>query len=295
MKLEKIITLANGTVRLRFVAMERSLRATGCRLPLEVIPYDARRFELPERAEWWEMPDVLAWLAAERTRPVMRKYQCLLAENYQFVDADVIFLRNPEEVLAPHAGFVTSCCHWRDAAHTTTEESERLLAARSTTWRKSTFNSGQFACDRALYSFEELKRTATRTEFAGTCLRLPWHEQPGLNLLVIHSGVPITNLTLPPYSMESTWAGDYADGFEQYWKEAARKPYLIHWAGTPTDVPRPINALLYGFLTKAERAEWDEQVAAWRRNQEKKPLRGVARRVKRALEELRRQGPGSGG
>jgi hypothetical protein len=282
MKLERIITLANRSVRLRFAAMERSLRATGCRLPLGVIPYDEQRFELPPNAAWWELPDVLAWLAAEKTHPAMRKYQCLLAANYHYVDADVIFLRNPEEVLGPHAGFVTSCCHWRDGGHTTTEESQRVLTAKSTTWRKATFNSGQFACDRALYTFEELKRTAEK--FAATCLRLPYHEQPGLNLLVHEAGVEVTNLTLPPQAMESTWAGDYAGGYEEYWSDARRKPYLIHWAGTAMDAGRPIDKLFYNYLTAAEKKEWDAGKLG--KKASGAPLRGVARRMKRALKKL---------
>ncbi len=282
MKLERIITLANQNVRLQFAAMERSLRATGCRLPLEVIPYDEQRFELPANAAWWEMPEVLAWLASEKTHHMMRKYQCLLTANYQFVDSDVIFLRNPEEVLAPHAGFVTSCCHWRDGGHTATEESQRMLAAKSTTWRKTTFNAGQFACDRALYTLDGLKRTASK--FAATCLRLPYHDQPGTNLLVHEAGVQITNLTLPPLTMESTWAGDYAGEYEKYWSDARRKPYLIHWAGTAMDAGRPIDKLFYDHLTAAERAEWDAHAA--RGNARKAPLGGVARRVKRALKRL---------
>lgn len=283
MKLERIITLANGNVKLRFAAMERSLRATGCALPLAVIAYDEQRFELPPNAAWWELPGVLSWLAAEKTHPAMRKYQCLLAANYQYVDSDVIFLRNPEEVLAPYADFVTSCCHWRDGGHTTTEESQRVLAAKSTTWRKSTFNSGQFACDRALYTLDELKRTAAK--FAATCLRLPYHEQPGMNLLVHEAGVPITNLTLPPQGMESTWAGDYAGGYEEFWSDARRKPYLIHWAGTPKDAPRAIDKLFLDFLTAAEKAEWDA-VRKQKKKSPGRPLSGVARRVKRALKGL---------
>ena len=39
MKLEKIITLASAPVRLRLLAMVRSLRAVGCQLPVWVIPY----------------------------------------------------------------------------------------------------------------------------------------------------------------------------------------------------------------------------------------------------------------
>ncbi len=286
MKLEKIITLANGAVRLRFAAMERSLRATGCHLPLAVIPYDEQRFELPANAAWWEVSEVLAWLAAEKTHPTMRKYQCLLASNYQFVDSDVIFLRNPEELLASMEGFVTSCCHWRDAGHTMTKESEKILSAKSTTWRKTTFNTGQFASDRALYSFEGLKRTAQK--YSATCLRLPYHEQPGLNLLVHEAGAKITNLTLPPHEMESTWAGDYPDAYEKFWNDARRKPYLIHWAGTAMDDARPIHQLFYGFLTAAEKAEWAAEVSAGkhRKYTPGMPLRGVARQVKRALKKL---------
>jgi hypothetical protein len=281
MKLEKIITLANAAVRLRFAAMERSLRATGCGLPLAVIPYDEQRFDLPANAAWWELPEVLGWLASEKTHPMMRKYQCLTIANYQYVDTDVIFLRNPEEVLAAHAGFVTSCCHWRDPAHTTTEESERIFSAKSTTWRKTTFNAGQFACDRALYSFEGLKRTAAK--FAETCLRLPYHDQPGTNLLVHEAGVEITNLTLPPQEMESTWAGDYAGDFEKFWSNAQRKPYLIHWAGTAMGTGRPIDKLFFHYLTAAEKVEWAAQEGS---RKKAAPLGGVARRVKRALKKL---------
>src|SRR5437764_440818 len=57
MKLERIITLANRKFRVRFAAMERSLRAVGCALPISVIPYDNERFDLPKNSEWWECPE----------------------------------------------------------------------------------------------------------------------------------------------------------------------------------------------------------------------------------------------
>lgn len=44
MKIDKIITMANKTVRLQFLAMERSLRSTGCTLPIWVIPFDNNTF-----------------------------------------------------------------------------------------------------------------------------------------------------------------------------------------------------------------------------------------------------------
>jgi hypothetical protein len=120
MKLEKIVTLANQKVRLLFLAMERSLRATGCDLPIWVIPYDTNLFDLPENATWWELPNVRKLLADNRAHPMITKYQCFTTENYQFVDTDVIFLRNPQQVLADHHGFITSCGYWREPAETCT-------------------------------------------------------------------------------------------------------------------------------------------------------------------------------
>jgi hypothetical protein len=269
MKLEKVITLANWHVRLQFKAMERSLRATGCDLPLWVIPYDDSRFDLPNNSHWWEDQSLINWLQESKTHPTMRKYQCLLQENYQFIDADACFLRNPVEVLADQSGFITSCWEWHNPAKkwTVTDESKKLMSMKTTTWQKSVFNSGQFACDRRLFDLPGLINAASDPEHISTCLRFPLNEQPGLNLLVFASGVPVTNLTLPPHCMESTWAGDYLGETERYWGDPARKPYLIHWAGgclwdnpkyPPPASVRPITQIFYRFLTHDERREWDE-------------------------------------
>lgn len=286
MELDKIITLANEPFRLRFVALERSLRATGCDLPLWVIPYDNRRFELPKNSSWWTIDPICQWLESEKSDPITRKYQCLTVANYQFVDADVVFLRNPREVLARAEGFITSCCHWSNPNHTFTTESREVLCAKSTAWQRLVFNSGQFACDRALFTFEELKRQCLLPQHVRTCLRLTY-EQPAIVLLANLSGVPIRNLTLPPTCMESTWAGDYIEeGYERYWSDESRKPYLIHWAGCKMSEPRAIDRLFLDFLTAKERAEWDEQVAAKkvRTARERASLRDRLRRLKRGLQ-----------
>jgi hypothetical protein len=265
MHLESIITLASRPVRLRFLAMERSLRATGCNLPLKVIPYGDEKFDLPANASWWELPELTAWLKRWQAHPMMRKYQCLLIANYQFVDADVCFLRNPATVLEPATGFITSCGHWHNPADTLSAESAGLLASRSTTWQKNIFNAGQWSCDRALFSFPELVARCEAPGFAPTCLKFPYHDQPGLNLLVNASGVVIHNLTLPPRNMQSTWAGDYPGDYRHYWRTEDETPYLIHWAGVAMDGARPINAIFLNHLTAAERAEWNSQLAAAKR------------------------------
>ena len=262
MKIDKIISLANNKVRLRFLAMERSLRATGCQLPLLVIPYDNDLFELPDGATWWKIEDICNLLDHENSHPMMRKYQCLTIKNYQFVDSDVCFLRNPEIVLSPFSGFVTSCGHWRDPQHTYTEESLLFFQKKSTMWPKLTFNAGQFACDRQLFSVPELLSAVMKPDCIETCIRFPFHDQPGLNLLVLKSEVPIINLTLPPVNMESTWAGDYInDSYQSYWVDEETKPYIIHWAGTNMNIPLPIHNVFYTFLSSDEKLMWDKQIS----------------------------------
>ena len=284
MRLERVVTLANENIRLRFLAMERSLRAVGCDLPLWVIPYDDNRFDLPEGAEWWEMPEVTDWLRGWKTHPTMRKYQCLTISNYQFVDADVVFLRNPEKVLNELDGFITSCGHWHNPMETVTLESMKYLRERSTTWEKGVFNTGQWACSQQLFEIGGLKERAEDARFKSTCLTFPFHEQPGVNMLVNSTGIPIWNLTLPPYNMESTWAGDYDEAYRSYWQTERQTPYLIHWAGVRMEKPRAIDELFHEYLSQAERLEWEQQVkrTARSRHKQEQSLRSRLRRMHRA-------------
>lgn len=283
MELEFIVTLASPEVRLRFLAMERSLRATGCQLPLRVIPYNDGRFALPPNAEWWLDAGLAAWLGSWEAHLTMRKYQCLTEANYQFVDSDVVFLRNPAEVLRNMDGFVSSCGHWKNPAAAITDESLRQFCASSTNWQTAVFNSGQFACDRALFTYASLRERCESAEYKGTCLTFPHNEQPGINLLVHSCGVPIKNLTLPPWSMESTWAGDYPGDYTSYWKNADRKPYLIHWAGCRMDERRPIDELMELLLTQEELHMWKEEVKTKQRTrvEGQRRLPGILRRLKR--------------
>jgi hypothetical protein len=260
MELEKIITLANEKVKLPFLALERSLRATGCDLPLWVMPYDNTRFDLPPNASWWEVPEVRQLLSEHHSHPMMAKYQCLTIANYQYVDTDVIFLRNPAGVLAGHEGFITSDTHWGNPHHTFTTESLKILRRISSCWQTRVFSAGQFACDRALYSFAELQDKCLDPLYKNTCLTFPYHDQPGLVLLVNLSGVPILNLTLPPVSLESTWAGSYQEAdYEHLWTDESRKPYLLHWSGCAL-ADLPVNQLIANYLTKAERISWQKEI-----------------------------------
>jgi hypothetical protein len=288
MQLECIVTLASPEVRLRFNAMERSLRATGCDLPLRVIPYNDGRFDLPPNAEWWLDVALADWLREWKAPPTMRKYQCLTIPNFQFVDADVVFLRNPAEALKPLEGFITSCGHWKNPNETLTAQSLSHFAMQSTNWQTQVFNTGQWACDRALFTRQSLRKRCESPDFKKTCLTFPHHEQPGVNLLVSSTDVPVHNLTLPPWNMQSTWAGDYSGDFQQFWKTPDETPYLIHWAGCRIDERRPIDCLMEQFLTPTERQAWALQVqqVAARREEACRSFRGRVGRLKRACRQF---------
>ncbi len=259
MKLEKIITLANKKVELPFIAMERSLRATGCELPLWVIPYDDDKFELPEGSKWFENKPILQWLNSHKAHRSMRKYACLLEKAYQFIDTDCIFIRSPESALEGQTGFIASCCHWHNPDDTQFAQSKTIFKSRTTTWQRFVFNAGQFACDRSLYEIEDLKKTGEQLPYKSTILDNPYNDQPGLNLLVFLKSPPFVNLTLPPYNMESTWAGDYIDTYTPYWKSPAQTPYFIHWAGCKADGRLKIDQLFFDYLSSSEKKAYQEQ------------------------------------
>jgi hypothetical protein len=85
-----------------------------------------------------------------------------------------------------------------------------VLSRETSLWPLRLFNTGHFASDTPLYSLADLESTCEK--YKETCLLSPHHEQPGINLLALVSGVTFTNLCLPPHNMESTMAIDYA-----YW------------------------------------------------------------------------------
>ncbi|MBS0659717.1 MAG: hypothetical protein JSR82_15865 [Verrucomicrobia bacterium] len=284
MNLKCIVTLGSRSVRLRLLALVRSLRATGCDLPVRVIPYNDDLCELPPGCTWWRDEALLAWLQTERAHPMMRKYQCLLQADYQYVDADVVFLRDPQAALAGAEGFVVCCGQWRDVDHALTAESRAVFEAATTNWPALLFNAGQFACDRPLFA-ELASLQAAAARYPGTCLHHPSHDQPGLNLLRLLSAVPLTNLTLPPTALESSWAGDYRQRRNLPPRSGPQAPYLLHWASPSPWHDSPVQELFLEHLTAAERQEWEQSRAA-----EKSGRRtsGIAERTRHVLRAVRR-------
>lgn len=291
MQLDKIVTFTNAEHRLRFFLMERSLRAVGCDLPIWVIPFDDGRFQLPDNSMWWEESEITKWTIDKKLSNRKRKFQCLTTSNYQFVDTDVVFIQNPEHILAAHSGMVVCCNEWAAAltGRIVTPESLKIFQERTTMWQKSVFCSGQFACDKQLYTTKELVNTASQEQFATTCMLPPYGDQEGINLLTFLSGVTVTNLTLPPFRMESSWAGDYDSETESYWQKPDSMPYLLHYYARVHVMhePRPVNKWFHELLTVKEQEEWIQDARVWHKSRlEFDELRASHIRVKSRMERL---------
>lgn len=255
MKLTHIITLANRPVEIIFRAFERSLRASGCNLPLYVIPFNDDKFELPDNAQWLDDQPLFDLLAQNNSHPMMRKYAAFTRENYLFVDTDVIFLQNPESYYAPYEGFVANCTHWNNPHHTTSEASAATFAKQTTTWPRFVFNAGQFASSQKVFADFDALKAACMTQ-PQTTLTFPWHDQPGINYLVRHSKVPFTNITLPPHQMESSWAGDYLE--KESIELSENSPCFLHWAGFKITGEYPIDQLFLSHVDPAMRTTFLE-------------------------------------
>ncbi len=141
-----------------------------------------------------------------------------------------VSLRIAVTTLAKQTGFVVADTELIRYGESATPESIEVLARKTSLWSLRLFNTGHFASDTPLYSLADLESTCAK--YKETCLLSPHHEQPGINLLALVSGVAVTNLCLPPHNMESTMAIDYADreDWEETWKQG-RRPYFIHYAG----------------------------------------------------------------
>lgn len=278
MVIDKIITLANHAVEIPFLAMERSLRNIGCDLPLWVIPYDNDLFNLPKNAQWLKHDALFDWLKLKH--PSMRKYLSLFYNKYHFIDTDCIFLKNPEHILQPFTGFITSCCHWHNPQETLFHASDAIYKKKTTTWQRFVFNSGQYACSETLYDFNSLKSIAEQPSYKPIILKNPYNEQPGLNLLVHLTGILIQNLTLPPYNMESTWAGDYPyHDYTHYWHNQHQKPYIIHWAGTKADGKHMIDHLFFDYLSKKEMETYKNEYLKPRSSNLRQKLKQIIKKV----------------
>ncbi len=242
--------------------MERSLRATGCDLPLLVMPFDDDLFELPSNAEWWRDESLFNAFAEKHAVAHCRKLAVLSQANCAFFDSDIIHLQNPVKWLEPFPVdvFVVADTEWGKARWTFTAETKALYEARTTLWLLDNFNSGFFAYSNAMATMDTFEKHLSNPAF----IKLlhgnePTRgEQASANLLIHLSGIEVLNICLPPYRMESTMACDYPHDCEALLRKTNSAPF-IHYAGPGRNLDAPISRLIFEHLTKAEAAEMMEE------------------------------------
>lgn len=275
MTFDQIFSMANRHMRLEFLAMERSLRATGCRLPLTVIPFGEPDFDLPPGASWMDISPYKTLLAPWKTgSAAFRKLSIFLQRGAVFFDADIIHLQNPEEWLAGFSPdqFVVADTEVFKNKWTFTPRTAEVFRWTSSNWQLSNFNSGFFA-----FENRQLTEDAIAAAFAASesdfLINSPTPgEQSALNYLVFRLGWKVVNVCLPPYSLESTMSVDYGDNYRELLGLPNSAPF-IHFAGGGRVLDEPIAELMLSHLSAEEAAEMknrflerkrlDSRVAYW--------------------------------
>ena len=249
--------------------MERTLRASGCDLPLYVIPYTDEPFDLPENAQWLVDEELFAHIASHHSARPCRKFLALTQSNAAFFDADIIHLRDPRTELGSlDAGvFAVADTEWNKARWTFSEATQRVYQRKSSLWLLDNFNTGFFAFEEPVLTRDQIFDFIADPVW-GRCTReesVIAGEQPGLNWLVHLSGRTVVNLCLPPRRMESTMAVDYAElveatsaaeSFQDFRNllEGPDGPMFLHFAGGVHHTKAPISERFLKALSAEERS-----------------------------------------
>ena len=273
--MDKIVTLANRAVELQLRVFIRSLRSTGCDLPVHVIPYGVKDFDLPGGCQWLEETQIESVLAQQKAHPLYAKYAALVQRDCAYFDTDIVVLQNPSSWLesAPSDSFVVADTEWAKNRWTFTNDSRQFLVSLSSRWPLLTFNSGFFAFEEPVYDEDELIAAIQSPEMRDTCLRRTASpiDQPAINWLVLRKNRKIFNFNLPTQNMESTMAGDYGRSAPERVLSNPDAPAFLHYAGPLFQTELPVTRLFTDYLTASERELWDRTVrtkynnARWQR------------------------------
>lgn len=251
--------MANEKVRLDFTAMFRSLRATGCDLPVYVIPFDETRFDLPKGATWLENPRFYSYLGDRGMVNHCRKLLALTFDNFVFFDTDIIHIDDVSKRLTdlPANAFVVADPEWSLKKWTFSEGTKKLYEQRTSTWVLDNFNTGFFAKERFVFSQDDLMQCLQDPLATSLCQGSgpTRSEQETINLILFWQKLEVTNLCLPPYRMESTFCWDYSEANKELVHTHPKRSFFIHF---PSKGARNhcLAPLFHQYLSSEELAEW---------------------------------------
>jgi len=246
-----IYFLANDIVKEWFIACSESIRAHGCTLPICIIPFDEKIFEIQKLApkygaEIWQ-DSKLAELDGIGTQffpgsygriRMFRKLACFWGpfEYFMYSDLDLIALMNWDEILLAFPDSNLDFVYFGKSSGNVflTAYSNDILYKES-----HQFNSGAFVSSRGLFSLKEFHSFANSVAPRATELFCRSADQPFLNYCIDHSDVSVGSISeLIPNVYDWNWARSSYLGRNDIYKVAdrtgsfnGRRFPFIHWAG----------------------------------------------------------------
>lgn len=246
-----------------------TIRRTGCRLPIAVIPYDGRALTDPDLlAETRILPpsgfpshsrDRVRDLAARLDacpEGFLRRFLALDGpfDEFIYADNDIVAISNWEPLLdhLQDNDIVHQDMEWTtDGRFNFTDPSP----VRSEFGREAmlhAMNGGFFAMAKSTPLADLIPRALDWMEQHRGAIKM--HDQTLLHIALLLGDLRVTNLCRPPHNYAGPWAGDYGNLFDLIATITSGKPTLhLHYAGGCIDRHGPMGELLASYATKEER------------------------------------------
>ena len=265
-----IYLIANERSQAECYNLIYSIRESGCRLPIRVIPYGGKPLQLQaplEDVHLLSLSDFpsggLRFLEElEKRIPqcspgLLRRFLGWFGEFDEFLysDNDIVALMNWEELFQFLEGF--EIVH-ADQEYLTRgvfnffqpDRFEDLLGPGAL---ERAMTAGHFLCRRSPSHAKDLLDGLSWMEAHPEIAK--WHDQALLHVTMVVARWPALNLCKPPHNWASSWAGDYGNPLKLIQTiQIARQPIShIHYSGGIPTGTKPIDELIFSRFTTTER------------------------------------------
>jgi len=241
-----------------------SIRATGCTLPIRLIPFGGPPIDSPAILSQVQLtpldaypPEGMAFiaeLAAVLTCPRGFLYRFLSWfgdwDDFIYSDNDIVALMDWSELFtqldASASVIVHADCEYQTGGRFNFNDPGAVTAAFGPEALAAAITAGHFAARRTATQLNDL-RLALRWMTDHPGIAKP-HDQALLHLAVLLGKWRVCNLCKPPGNWGSSWSGDYADPLTliQAINGATRRRLShLHYSGGWPDGSKPIEVLLH--------------------------------------------------
>lgn len=248
-----------------------SIRETGCRLPIRIIPWGGEPMRLTQRFDDVELvsvrdfsPEAQSFVAdVKRRMPKcvrpgnLNRYLAWFGEFEEFLysDNDIVALMNWEEMfeyLTEHE-LVNADYEYTTKGRFNMIQPARFEQAFGPGALERAVTAGHFVCRPSPQHLTDIESALSWMEQNSEVAK--WHDQALLHVALTIGNWRCLNLCKPPHNWASSWAGDYKNSFEIIRTVQARRQPMshVHYSGGNPSGARPIDELLYASLPMKDR------------------------------------------